>query len=87
MSPRRNIPRNIPFYTDRADKQQLAVAQWKTARAANMEYNLYDNGTLSEPRMRPIVPVSEPPAGGRLFGDRAGRARQATPSPEGSRSS
>ena len=26
MSPRRNIPRNIPFYTDRADKQQLAVA-------------------------------------------------------------
>lgn len=25
MSPRRNIPRNIPFYTDRVDKQQLAV--------------------------------------------------------------
>ena len=34
--------------------EQMAVAQWKAARAANMEYNLYDKGTLSEPRIRAL---------------------------------
>ena len=34
--------------------EQMAVAQWKAARAGNMEYNLYDKGILNEPRMRTL---------------------------------
>jgi hypothetical protein len=32
--------------------EQMAVSQWKAARAARMEHNLYDKGNLSEARTR-----------------------------------
>ena len=34
--------------------EQMAVAQWKAARACNMEYNIYDQGALTESRMRTL---------------------------------
>ena len=34
--------------------EQMAVAQWKAARACNMEYNIYDLGALTESRMRTL---------------------------------
>jgi hypothetical protein len=34
--------------------EQMAVAQWKAARACNMEYNIYDQGSLTESRMRTL---------------------------------
>ena len=34
--------------------EQMAVAQWKAARASNMEYNIYDQGALTESRMRTL---------------------------------
>jgi hypothetical protein len=32
----------------------MAVSQWKAARACNMEYNIYDQGSLTESRMRTL---------------------------------
>jgi hypothetical protein len=34
--------------------EQMAVAQWKAARACNMEYNIYDQGSLTESRVRTL---------------------------------
>jgi hypothetical protein len=34
--------------------EQMAVAQWKAARACNMEYNVWDQGALTESRMRTL---------------------------------
>jgi len=34
--------------------EQMAVAQWKAARACNMEYNIYNQGALTESRMRTL---------------------------------
>src|ERR1700722_15484387 len=37
--------------------EQMAVAQWKAARACNMEYNVWDQGALTESRMRTLESV------------------------------
>jgi hypothetical protein len=34
--------------------EQMAVTQWKAARACNMEYNIYAQGSLTESRMRTL---------------------------------